>query len=147
MSNEEILNKLKENINLQIGNFIYLMNEPLDRAITFKTGDNNVSLSPITRLPNNNEINDYLYDELRRLYFKEQRIITTVQYKTVKGQIRKDIGSAINFLRKQITDNDFYKDYISFINTEKTYLEGNIQIKFPQPISYAVIELDVDKEE
>ena len=64
MSNEEILNKLKENINLQIGNFIYLMNEPLDRDITFKTGDNNVSLSPITRLPNNNEINDYLYNRV-----------------------------------------------------------------------------------
>lgn len=151
MTTEEIIQNLRDGIDLQVGNFPYPIITPSDKPITFRMSDDDIALSPVTRLPNNMEINQYLYKELRQLYWRgEPRTITTItkeQYKVVKGQIRKDRISAINFLKKRIGDHDFYKEYVSFINTERTYLEGSIRVACSQPMKLAIIDLDINKEE
>lgn len=148
MTTEEIIQNLRDGIDLQVGNFPYPIITPSDKPITFRMSDDDIALSPVTRLPNNMEINQYLYKELRQLYWRgEPRTITKEQYKVVKGQIRKDRISAINFLKKRIDDHDFYKEYVSFINTERTYLEGSIRVACSQPMKLAIIDLDINKEE
>lgn len=143
MRYEESMNTLR---NIIGDSLIMTLPSNQQKNITFKT-DDDVTLSQVTRLPNNNEVYQYLYEELKDLYWKEPHTITKEQYKTVKGQIRRDLTSAINFLKKKINDRDFYKEYVTFINTEKTYLEGSVRVTFTQPVKLATIELDINKEE
>lgn len=143
MGNENILQELKNIVNSEFQKYVFQKEHCNSDLIRFRENDNELQLKKVVRKPNESEIKEFLYDTLRELYYRDTKIITKSQYKTVKGQIRKHRNSAINFIAKRITSYNFYEKYYNFCTTEHVYLEGVAKVTFPVPVEMAIIDIDV----
>ena len=147
MPNKDILQKLKNIIIDESEKYTSQMAQCHDKLIRFRTNDGEFQLKKVVRKPNESEIKEFLYNVLRELYYRDTKIITKSQYKTVKGQIRKHRVSAINFIAKRITSYNFYKEYYNFCATARSYFEGVYKVTFPVPVETVIIDIDINKEE
>lgn len=94
-----------------------------------------------TRLPNEHEKREFLIYELALM--RIMKYINTVQYRTVKGQIRRgfyDIG--LNFIAKRGRES-IREEFEVFCETEKEILTMKIQIQPTTPITMASIDIDI----
>lgn len=147
MGNENILQELKDIMNSEIQKYSFQMEQCPDELIRFRASNNELQLKDVIRKPNESEIKEFLYDTLRELYYRDIKIMTKSQYKTVRGQIRKHKASAINFIAKRITSYNFYEKYYNFCTTEHVYLEGVAKVTFPISVEMATIDISDSKEE
>lgn len=147
MGNENILQELKDIMNSEFQKYSFQMEQCPDEPIRFRASNNELQLKKVIRKPNESEIKEFLYDTLRELYYRDTKIMTKSQYRTVKGQIRKHRNSAINFIAKRITNYNFYEKYQNFCTTDHVYLEGVAKVAFPCPVEMATIDISVNKEE
>lgn len=128
MENEDILKKLKKDIN------------ELSNA-KFKLDTNSMDI--VYRVPNKREIYDYIrYILMDKKY---NGYINTKQYKTLLGFARRNnIEICKNNLKNWFMkyDSDAWKDIENYINTESSYLKTTITVKFSEPVQTTIIEIN-----
>ena len=112
----------------------------MENNITLKTNDLKCRVEE--REPNEKDIQKYVYGFLRKLYF-DKRSISLIQYRTVKGQIRKDYNKGYNFIKK------YYPNLEEIVNNYKnTTIKEMVvytKVTLPESIKVATIDINLNK--
>ena len=89
------------------------------------------------------EVKRFIYRYLRELYFVKESISLS-QYRTVKGQLFKDIDKGYNFMRKYYPElDDELCKYIATPVKEVVYVR---KVTFPELVKMAIIDINLNKE-
>lgn len=130
LNNEEILEKIKNDVSEQCKNFIFSCDDAYAKSKL--------------RKPNQIEITKYIINKLLSLHFEHPDIINVSQYRSLKGMIRNNyIINALRFLDKR--NLSIREELRKFMDSE-CILTVEKSIKFDTPATIHTLDIDIIKE-
>lgn len=140
IQDKEILNKMKQDLEKLVGEhtFHFPMQKDFDVSTMYP-------LKQIERYPSSKETYEYLISRIHWNMLGKD--ITTQQYRSLKGEIRKgNTVGPIHFIRKFVSGQECLRETLDFMVRKKHLGVGEIPVNFTTPVKTAIIDIEISME-
>jgi len=142
--NDSILLELAKKVSEECQKFIYDFRESENKPVTY-TDSFIPSLKHVKRPPNQKEVNVFFCRKLVTDLLI-WGIITTEQYRSAKGEIRKGhYENVFKFLQRISGGDEVISKVLKYKDSTLDLYEGTVPVKLPETVKFATIELTADE--